>query len=240
MKEKVLSRYPNAQDGVVLTGRCMEKLTGSHGFDPERTLLATSVCSDEIIRSATNFRDYMGIVTPFQLGGLAGYPFTGLTGMRAFASHIPDNGGAIFLYGPHIGISSEGRVGFTRRTGQVADSACCGALHASLASFRQEENNFADPELDYQLWKLEMELLPDAGRLVGETEPLVAVTDRLYELIDERIVQLLEIASKSFVGVKVALVGGVIINTDHGYPDWFDLRKLEVIGKGGERESVSF
>jgi len=33
---------------------------------------------------------------PFKMGGLDGFPLTGLTGMGAFASHVPDEG-ALFI-----------------------------------------------------------------------------------------------------------------------------------------------
>jgi hypothetical protein len=99
MEQFIRKYYPDARDGEDFTRECIGKLVKDHEFDLSKTLLATSVCSDEIIRSATNFRDYLENSHPFTIGGLAGYPFSGITGFKAFASHIPDGGAAIILYG---------------------------------------------------------------------------------------------------------------------------------------------
>ena len=40
------------------------------------------------------------LLGPFKMGGLNGFPFTGLTGMSAFSSHVPDNGAVLIFYGP--------------------------------------------------------------------------------------------------------------------------------------------
>ena len=49
------------------------------------------------------------------MGGLDGFPFTGLTGMGAFASHVPDDGAVFVYYGPHIGITKDGVIGEIHR-----------------------------------------------------------------------------------------------------------------------------
>lgn len=219
--------YPKAEEGKALTGRLVNKLEGEHEFDLSKTILATSVCSDEIIRSATNFRDYAGVGNPFQLGGLAGFPFSGLTGLKAFSAHIPDEGSAIILYGPHIGISKNGEIGKTQRHGQNLESSCCGALQASLSTL-QKKSEPADDELDYQLWKIERELDPKTSSILEHEHPLVEATEVMFEVIDRQIHALIQAAGESLTGKKIALIGGIIINTDHGLPDWFDLRRFDV------------
>jgi hypothetical protein len=229
MENFIRNNYPKAIPGLELTKQCTDELFNDHGFKPESTVLATSVCSDEIIRSATNFRDYLDINSPFQLGGLAGFPFTGVTGLKAFAAHIPDEGAAIILYGPHIGISAKGEVGIMKRHGQILESTCCGALVASLGSLEMGPSPEADSEYDYQLWKIESELHPHRDKILGKPIPLVNATEVMYERIDNRIHDLLNKASDSLKGRKIALVGGVIINTDTDLPDWFDLKNFEVL-----------
>ncbi|MCD8539389.1 MAG: hypothetical protein LRY55_06200, partial [Leadbetterella sp.] len=64
---------------------------------------------------------------PFKMGGLNGYPFAGITGMNAFAHHVPEDGAVIVFYAPHIGITAEGNIGEISRIGQSRNSACCGA-----------------------------------------------------------------------------------------------------------------
>src|SRR5690625_5328742 len=94
-----------------LTRRCIDKLVTEHDFDLKRTLMATSVCSDEVIRSATKFRTYLGIENAFQLGGLAGFPFAGLTGLMAFLGNVPDRGIGLILFGFTIRFYKHGETG---------------------------------------------------------------------------------------------------------------------------------
>lgn len=227
--EKLIKKfYPKAEDGKELTENCMQRLLNEYNFDAAKTILGTSVCSDEIVRTATNFRDYLGIKNPFQLGGLGGFPFTGLTGFGAFASHIPDKGFAIIQYGPHIGFSKKDGIGEVTRQGRSLETTCCGALRTLVNSFSEEQHNGRDRELDYQQWKLEEELRPENTEITEYEEPLVAATNVMFNKINARVQQLLKETSVHFEDCTVALVGGIIINTDFELPDWFELREFSV------------
>lgn len=227
--EKVIKKiYPNSEEGKTLTRSCINKLQDEHKFDFKKTILGTSVCSDEIVRTATNFRDYLENDNPFSLGGLGGFPFTGKTGFIAFSGHIPDNGFAIIVYGPHIGVSNNGAVGSVRRSGQALETTCCGALKVTVNKLKEEKSVTADPEFDYQQWKLESTISEKKDAVVTSDDPLVSATDVMYRSIDERIKHLLKDTSEHFSNTTVALVGGIIINTDHGLSDWFDLREFSV------------
>lgn len=228
LEKLIRSYYPEAKDGNEITRECMDKLLSEDNFVPEKTILGTSVCSDEIVRTATNFRDYLSSETPFSLGGLAGFPFTGVTGFHAFAGHIPDDGFAVIQYGPHIGISSNGQLGSVMRVGQRLETTCCGALKASVGAMRDGSAGSRDNDLDYQQWKLEEQLGERKEDILNHKEPLKLATDLIFEKINHRIKKLLEKSASAFEGNKVALVGGIIINTDHGHPDWFDLREFSV------------
>ncbi|MCC5913936.1 MAG: hypothetical protein JJU46_06135 [Balneolaceae bacterium] len=228
LEKLIRSYYPEAKDGKEITRECMDKLLSENGFVPEKTILGTSVCSDEIVRTATNFRDYLSSETPFSLGGLAGFPFTGVTGFHAFAGHIPDDGFAVIQYGPHIGISASGHIGSVMRIGQHLETTCCGALKASVGAIRDGSAGSRDNDLDYQQWKLEEQLSERKDDIMNHEEPLKLATDLMFEKINHRIKKLLEKSASAFKGNKVALVGGIIINTDHGHPDWFDLREFSV------------
>lgn len=228
MDKLIKKYYPNADTGKIVTKNCMDKLQTEHGFDTSKTIMATSVCSDEIIRSSTNFRDYIGVETPFSMGGLGGFPFSGLTGLGAFTAHIPDNGFAIIVYGPHIGFTKDESVGFVRRIGQDRDTTCCGALKASVGAIKEGSAGNRDKELDYQQWKLEETLNQESGSILSGNEPIVEATEVMYRAIDRQIKTLLEKSADSINNCTIALVGGVIINTDHELPDWFDLREFSV------------
>lgn len=220
--------YPNAVKGDEMTSQCMEKLKNDHQFDSSKTILGTSVCSDEVVRSATNFQTHLGNENPFIIGGLAGYPFTGLTGFKAFAAHIPDDGSAIIVYGPHIGFSETGHTGMVVRDGQAQETTCCGALMATVDAFKSENKSELDQELDYQQRKIAEELDESRLAIMKEDEPLIAATNQMFSQIDKRVKTLLDQTSSSFKNKKVALIGGIIINTDFGNPDWFDLREFSV------------
>jgi len=224
----IRSFYPNAEQGEDYTVQCIEKLRSDFEFDFERTILATSVCSDEIIRSATNFRDHVALGTPFQLGGLSGFPFTGETGFKAFAGHIPDDGFAIILYGPHIGISNSDQPGMVIRSGQMLESTCCGALMGVVNSFENDKMHEFDEEYDYQQWKITEQLYSSRNDIIKNNQPLIAATDKMFERIDHRIKALLDKTRDHFKEKTIALVGGIIVNTDHGSPDWFEEREFEV------------
>lgn len=220
--------YSNAEKGDDYTARVIKTLKNDHGFNLEKTILGTSVCSDEIIRSATNFRDYASLNTPFQLGGLAGFTFTGLTGFGAFAAHVPDDGCAIILYGPHIGVSANNDPGKIVRTGQSKESTCCGALVEAVKKIQSDNKNEPDPEYDYQQWKLTLQLKSERDQITNSQYPLVTATDVMFNIISQRIKELFNKSQDLFMGNKVALMGGIIINTDIGVPDWFEEREFEV------------
>ncbi|REL37618.1 hypothetical protein DYD21_07475 [Rhodohalobacter sp. SW132] len=224
----IQSIYPKAENGNKYTQIRIETLQQDHGFDLKKTILATSVCSDEIIQSATNFRDHVALDNPFQIGGLAGFPFAGLTGFHAFAGHIPDDGGAIIIYGPHIGVSESNHTGKVIRTGQRIETSCCGALVGAVGALKNAESPKPDKELDYQQWLLTDQLSRHTDEITESDDPLIAATDRMFEKIDGRIKKLLEKSRDHFKGVRVALLGGIIINTDYGKDDWFDERNFEV------------
>lgn len=224
----IKSYYPNALIGKEYASECVKSLKKEHGFDFKKTILATSVCSDEIIETATNFREFLPIEEPFNLGGLAGFPFTGITGFNAFAGHIPDDGCAIIFYGPHIGITEKGHAGMVLRSGQESDTSSCGALKGVVNHLLADEGTKPDKEFDYQQRSL-TDLLGELSEEI-ETfdEPILETTELMYKQISSRIHQLFEKTKDQFIGKKVALVGGIIINTDYGLPDMFEEREVKV------------
>lgn len=224
----IKSYYPNALEGDAYTTRCVTKLKQEFGFEFDKTILATSVCSDEVIETATNFREYVLMEEPFNLGGLAGFPFTGITGFNAFAGHIPDEGYAIIFYGPHIGFSESNQAGKIVRRGQAHETSCCGALVGVVNQFSSDNSAGPDRELDYQQWMLSEKLNDLKSNMNSSDKPLIETTDLMYKQIRQRIRKLLDKTKDQFKGKKVALIGGIIINTDSGLPDWFEERELDV------------
>ena len=84
-------------------------------------MFADSSCPDEINHDdpeediTSLFQKRWGEVFP--LAGLAGLPFTGVSGWEAFSGHVNDDGHIVILYAPHVGIDSNGVIGQVLREG---------------------------------------------------------------------------------------------------------------------------
>src|SRR3982750_1958894 len=94
--EIIRRRYPNALSTSDTVDRLLHLLQRRLGIEPGKIMLADSICSDDLNSIEYPRRAY-DMLGPFKLGGLDGFPFAGLTGMRAFAHHVPVDG-AIFLF----------------------------------------------------------------------------------------------------------------------------------------------
>lgn len=224
----VKSHYPNAMDAKDTSIHYLGKLVNDKGLDVSKMLMATSVCSDDInVPSTTFFNVLFG---PFVMGGLGGIPFVGETGMTAFAHHIPDNGSAFIFYGPHIGVTQEGELGRMYRPRMEQPGNSCGALMLALDRFKNDPAY--TPTLrddDYQQMTLEKVLLPKRDEIVNAENPAKQITEETYKVIDQKIHEYIETCKREFHADKVVLLGGIIINTDHGVDDYFDARNFEVI-----------
>ena len=222
----VLKHFPNAMNMRDAATHHLGILQNGHGIVTSRLLMAISVCSDENINS---IRDSFHVVNgPFFLGGLAGFPHTGLTGMTAFAHHVPDTGVPIILYGPHIGVSATGELGKMRRYQQKHDSGSCGAL--LLALNRIKEGAVADSrDHDGQQLHLEHTLEKEKDQIIGSDNELKAITEAAYTDIDHQIRQILSATKNEFPTKMAVLLGAILINTDHGVDDFLDIRRFEVV-----------
>jgi len=127
--------------------KLFEQLKEKYGILPSQILLGVSTCVDDIIYTK-NFHAHPEIKGPFHLGGLAGLPFTGTSGLEAFAHHIPDGGTMLLMIEPHIGISEKGW-GYILRPEQQTGSSCCGALMGTLNQLKRGTKQTIMEE-DYQ------------------------------------------------------------------------------------------
>ena len=114
------------------------EITSELGMTSTNTLFSHSVCPDEINHMpgdiTREIHSYFGKM--FSLGGLAGLPFTGSTGFKAYAAHVPDKGNIFVLFAPHCGVSREGLCGYYHRHGQRELTTACGAAIGALNSVR--------------------------------------------------------------------------------------------------------
>jgi hypothetical protein len=223
----VLDNYPDALAARDTSIRYLGLLQNGHDIDISRMLMATSLCSDDINIPSTSF--FSVVLGPFFLGGLGGLPFAGITGLTAFAHHIPDEGTALIFYGPHIGVTLEEELGKMYRPRQAKAGACCGALMAALDNFKKKDFKPEIKENDYQQTLLETLLFPDREEIVNDKHPEMRITECAYSLIDRMLHEYLKKVKNEFSVDKIALLGGIVINTDFGIDDYFSVRNFEVL-----------
>jgi hypothetical protein len=229
--------YPNASTTVDSVNRLIDIVEGYLDLEPGQVMHADSICSDDVnsIQYPSRAHEFLG---PFNMGGLDGFPFTGLTGMGAFASHVPDDGAVFVYYGPHIGISKEGILGEISRIGQSHRSGCCGAAKGALNKLLNKQivpGNVT--ELDYQMNTIEQILLKAEARILAAEYPLHEATEVIYEAIDTRINELVD--KTKYNCRYVILVGAILINSDSDMGSFTATKRFDVIDlSSNKRESL--
>lgn len=225
--EVIRKYYPNAITLVDSVNRAIDYYEDILELDTSKIMFADSICSDDVnsIQYPTRAQDFLG---PFKMGGLNGFPFTGLTGMKAFASHVPDDGAVLIYYGPHIGITKEGVIGEIHRIGQNKNSNCCGAAKGALSKLLNNEIKSNEvTELDYQMNVLEQILLNQKSRILVSKLPIYEATEVIYESIDKRINELVE--QTKFNCKYVILVGAILINSDSDMGSYTSTKRFDII-----------
>jgi hypothetical protein len=172
------------------------------------------------------------------MGGLNGFPFAGLTGMSAFAHHVPQDGAVFLFHAPHIGITQEGGVGEVLRPGQTAPSSCCGAAKAALGKLLRNEIKAGEvTDLDYQQNTIEQIFLAKRERIAEAREPMMEATEVMYEAIQDRIDALA--ARTQYPCRYVILMGAIIINGGHQAGSFLSSRRLVCMDPAsGKREDL--
>lgn len=196
-------------------------------LDPENTLWATSFCSDEVNNVFHQFNDIFAGPGPFILGGISGLPFAGITGMKAFLSHVPTHGAAIIMYGPHIGVSRDGQLGQVNRHHQFGLSTCCGSLVGALSNIKQKEELPTSNPLDYQQARVIQHLYHKRKEIFSDPYPLKKATDVAYDAIHLKLTRILEAIESELSDLKIYLMGGVVINTDWDIENYFEVRNMD-------------
>ena len=219
----------------------------ARGYQPDNTLLASSLCSDEINDTDLSlFSGLQGGLTKtnsggvFNLGGLGGVPFVGPSGFGAFFSHSPKDGHIVIVYGPHVGISAEGVVGKVERVGMEKPSGACGAALGAYKAIKAERekqlvSNLAGTQLEgfpYEATQPDVQedfIIRDLrARMEREDldgpdqNALIAmVTNKMYDMVSDLLLREVDGAIKKpgfWQGItEVTLLGGLVIN--RGNPD---------------------
>mmetsp|Transcript_17447 Transcript_17447/g.25775 ORF Transcript_17447/g.25775 Transcript_17447/m.25775 type:complete len:272 (+) Transcript_17447:39-854(+) len=222
--EKVRSAFPNCLTNTEFVSHVTTALK-DYGYTDANTLLATSFCCDKVNRPLEKlFSNHY--TRNFSMGGLAGFPFGGISSFKEMAHHVPDNGSCLIIYGPHVGIDKAGNISVTNPNGRSMKGACC---ESAISAFRHVEavkegtaTCDIDP-LDFQQSMVGKMLIPYADRLTKVPDPRIELPHCLYESQKDMIRQIVDagIGEVFDTQSKVAIVGGIQINTAHDGLDFF-------------------
>lgn len=225
---KVAMAFPGALSNAELMKRVSERLE-PYGYGSS-TLVATSLCCDEVNRPlekalAKTYDE------PFIMGGLAGFPFGGITSFGAMAHHIPDGGSCLVVYGPHVGIDSFGSIGTVNRRGRAKGGSCCGSAAAALGNVRKgamvpkkgdaESPGMVD-SLDAQQAYVNSQLAPYGERLLMAADQNIELPYALYDAQKKMIDGIVAKGAGAMEGNGyIAMLGGIQINTPDDTSDYF-------------------
>ena len=174
------------------------------------------------------------------MGGLAGFAFGGVTSFGAMAHHIPQDGSCLIIFGPHVGIDSNGNVGKINRRGRIHAGACCGSAAAAASYVSQVRRGcpkapMPKRALDAQQYFVGSMLLPHAERLARAEQAAVELPHALYDVQSELMLKIVLNGCKEVAGDgKIALLGGIQINTPGGVSDYFLPKKFEIRNNKGQ------
>lgn len=219
--------YPNAKTTEDTVNKLLDVIESELGLKPNQLMHADSMCCDDVNAIQYPPRAYE-MLGPFHLGGLDGFPFAGITGMNAFAHHVPENGAVVVFYAPHIGVTKEGTIGKISRIGQSSNSACCGAAKGALGKLSAGqiiEGNITS--LDFQMNTIEQIFLHQKDRILNAENKIFEATEVMYEAIDDRIEVLVK--ETNYPCKYVVLIGAVFINGDKDMGSFCQYKKFEYI-----------
>lgn len=242
---KISMAFPGALSNADLIKTVSTRLE-QYGYG-DTTLVATSLCCDEVNRPlekalAKKYDE------PFVMGGLAGFPFGGITSFGAMAHHIPDGGSCLVVYGPHVGVDSFGSIGTVNRRGRAKGGACCGSAAAALGNVRKgamvpkiaAAGAIAPPmidTLDAQQTYVNSQLIPYGERLLTATDQNIELPYALYDAQKQMIDGIVAKGAGAMESDGyIAMLGGIQINTPEDVSDYFLPLTFDLRNSKGELE----
>ena len=247
--QRIASSFPKSLANKELVSKVSSGLS-KLGFSGQNTLLATSLCCDELSRPLEqDFGKVYG--NHFSMGGLAGFPFGGVTSFGAMAAHIPDEGNCLVVFAPHVGVSSTGEVGTVEREGRVNGGSCCGSACAACnyvlgvhcGECSPQSETIANPQdaVDAQQAMVGNLLMPYAQQLNDAEETMVELPMSLYKAQKEMMSSILEKGASNVADPgKIAVVGGIQINTPPNESDYFMPLQFDLYDNQGEKQDDLF
>lgn len=223
--DTVKTYYPKAKTTTEQVNGMLEDIDINYGIKPHQIMHADSLCCDDVnaIQYPAKANEMLG---PFHLGGLDGYPFAGLTGMGAFAYHVPEDGAILIFYAPHTGVTKDGKIGEINRHGQKTNSSCCGAAQAGLGKLRDDaiKKDHITKD-DYQQNTIEQILLEAKNRILNSDNQIFEATEVIYEAIDKQIGYL--ISKTEYPCEHLFRIGGIFINGDRDMGSFCEFKRYE-------------
>ena len=250
--------FPGALTNSAIALRVAASLR-DRGYTRTNTLFGSSLCSDEINDTAESLvgdlQNKLGVEGVFNLGGLGGLPFVGISGMGAFTSHAPVDGKIFIVFGPHVGISNDGVVGKIERVGKKSVSGSCGAgigAHKAIIAMKdpvpttptKDAFSIKDVQEEYIISQLSTRLDSIKGK-EPDNDTITYVTNKMYDLVWEMLrSEVNEFTTKAdFWGgvTEVTLLGGIVVNRGHGEgvpggEDFYQPLMLKSLTKDGESD----
>lgn len=239
---KAKEHFPDIITGHQLA-RALDVILAPKGFEKDSTLLTTSFCCDEVCR---DLEDELrrGYGQNFSLGGIAGFPFGGNTAFGAMAHHVPTGGNILIVYGPHVGIDHDGVVGKINRRGHKGSGSCCNSAKASMAYVKAVKEGVqihspdpSDP-VDAQQVFVDSALMPHTDRLLSADNPDVELPHAIFDCIQSLLKRIMDKCCPKDVaeGTKIALLGGIQVQTPDGTPDYFLPKQFNLLNHEGAVE----
>ena len=150
---------------------------------------------------------------------------------------IPDGGNCLIVYGSHVGVDSQGHIGSVDRQGRSHNGACCSSGRAALEYVESvsrgevQADRPVDP-LDAQQTYVGDMLLPYAEQLAQAEDAMVELPFTLFQAQD-KLVQKIVLRQRHLIPGRIALLGGIQINTPEGVADYFLPLRFEVLKNTG-------
>lgn len=239
MIEEVEGAFPDAMP-VARMAKMAAKILQKVGYTEENTLLATSLSSDEIMR---NVEEEIGshFGPAYHIGGLAGYCFGGIVGFGNMEHHVPENGLCLVVYGPHTGIDMDLNFGRINRPKQRHSTECCGPSQTALEYCRRvktgERNDIENPRdiiESQQTWVCK-EMLSLVDRIDSAENPDIELPLALFDSQEKIMRRIVEKAGPELHSAsRIALLGGITINTPEGIPEYFVPKKFAIVDNTGK------
>lgn len=157
----------------------------------------------------------------------------------------------LLVYGPHVGIDAEGNIGTVSHRHDGADCCCSSAIAAAKhvkSILRGDENKPDILSMDDQQQALVVSmLLPHGARLEnsrkkeGDDNDITMMAELPFVMFDAQDALMQKIVQKGcrqevVAGKgKIAILGGITINTCAGLSDYFLPLRFEVFNNQGEQ-----